>query len=157
MDDANAPKQRRIERDVEQKIRELEDAGQLRGLPGEGAPLRDDDRGPDDTWAARHVLRTANAVPEWVTLRKEIDDGTARLRQRVKAHHEWLHDRTRLLAELPADRILDAVKATEARDARMRTEIDTALRELNAQIRRYDLIVVPGLQLPLVTLERLRI
>ena len=125
------------------------------GLPGEGAPLPDDHAGPADTWAARHVMRNANAAPEWVELRKEIDEGTARLRRRLVAHREWLHDRTRLLAELPADRIVDAVKATEARDVRVRAEIDGAVSDVNALIRRYDLLVVPALQLPLVTLERL--
>ena len=155
MDDARTPKLRRIERDVERKIRELHDAGVLRGLPGEGAPLRDDDQGPSETWAARHLLRNANAAPEWVALRREIDDRTARLGRRLAAHREWLHDRARLLATLPADRIVDAVRATEARDARVRGEIDSALSEVNALIRRYDLLVVPTLQLPLVTLERL--
>jgi hypothetical protein len=147
---------RRLERDVERKIRGLAADGELQGLPGEGAPLPEGDAGPDDTWAARHLLRTASAAPVWVELRKEIDERAARLRRRLAAHREWLHDRTRLLAELPADRIVDAVRATEARDVRIRAEIDGALSELNALIRRYDLLVVPALQLPLVTLERLQ-
>ena len=156
MDDATTPKLGRIERDVERQIRELHEAGVLRGLPGEGAPLRDDDDGPQESWAARHLMRNANVAPEWIALRTEIDDRTAQLRRRIAAHQEWLHDRTRLLAELPAERILDAVNATEARDARVRAEVDAALSELNAQVRRFDLMVVPALQLPLVTLERLQ-
>lgn len=155
MDDAPTPKLRRTFGEVERKIEDLNDAGALRGLPGEGAPLRDDDGGPDESWAARHIMRNAGATPEWAALRREIDDRTARLRRRLAGHHEWLHDRTRLLAELPADRIIDAVKATEARDVRVRAEIENALSELNALVRRYDLVVVPALQLPLVTLERL--
>jgi hypothetical protein len=118
--------------------------------------LETDDDGPADTWAARHLMRNANAVPEWVDLRKEIDERIAVLRRRSAAHQQWLHDRTRLLAELPAERIVDAVKATEARDVRVRAEIAAALSGVNALIRRYDLIVVPALQLPLVTLERLQ-
>jgi hypothetical protein len=114
------------------------------------------DDGPADTWAARHIMRNAGAVPEWVDLRKGIDEQVALLRRRCAAHHQWLHDRTRLLGELPADRIVDAVKATEARDARVRAEIAAALSEVNALIRRYDLLVVPAMQLPLVTLERLQ-
>ena len=119
-------------------------------------PVDPDDDAPPETWAARHIMRNAGAVPEWVDLRKDIDDRLALLRRRNAAHHQWLHDRTRLLAELPAERIVDAVKATEARDARVRIEIAAALSELNALIRRYDLLVVPALQLPLVTLERLQ-
>ena len=138
-----------------QRERDIAEAGELRGLPGEGAPLRDLDGGPDDSWAARHLMRSANVVPEWVALRREIDDGTARLRRRLAAHRDWLHDRTRLLAELPADRIIDAVRATSARDARVRAEVEIALGEVNALVRRYDLLVVPALQLPLLSLERL--
>lgn len=154
-DDPRTPKLRRIEHGVEERLRELSEQGELAGLPGEGAPLPDDDRGSDEGWAARHVMRSAQAVPEWVDLRKEIDDRVARIRRRHRAHREWLHDRTRLLGELPADRIVDATRATAARDGRVRAELEAEVGELNALIRRYDLLVVPSLQLPLVTLERL--
>ncbi|HYR93720.1 MAG TPA: DnaJ family domain-containing protein, partial [Methylomirabilota bacterium] len=73
-------------------------------------PVDPDDDAPPEEWAARHIMRNAGAVPEWVDLRKDIDDRLAVLRRRNAAHHQWLHDRTRLLAELPADRIIDAVK-----------------------------------------------
>ena len=153
-DEPGGPGLRRIERGVEQRIRELSETGELSGLPGEGAPLRDDDR-LDDGWAARHVMRNAEAVPEWVDLRKEIDARLARIRRRYRAHRQWLHDRTLLLAELSADRIVDAARATAERDVRVRAELEHAVSEANALIRRYDLLVVPTLQLPLVTLERL--
>jgi len=61
----------------------------------------------------------------------------------------------RFLTELPADRIVDASHATAARDQKVRAELDVAIGELNALIRRYDLLVTPALQLPLVTLERI--
>ena len=117
--------------------------------------LAADDGGPAETWAARHILKNAGATPAWVDLRREIDERVARIRRRVIAHHEWLRDRTRYLAELPAERIVDAVHATAARDARVRAELERDLSELNALIRRYDLIVTPAMQLPLVTRERL--
>ena len=154
MDD-RPPKLRRIERDVERRLRELGESGELRGLPGAGAPLPEDDGGPEETWAARHILRTSNTAPEWAELRREIDDRVARLRRRIAAHREWLHDRTRLLAELPADRIVDAANATATRDVRVHGELAASVSEVNALIRRYDLLVVPALQLPLITLERL--
>ncbi len=118
--------------------------------------IETEDDGPPETWAARHIMRNADAVPAWVDLRKDIDARLGLLRRRNAAHHQWLHDRTRLLAELPADRIVDAVKATEARDVRVRAELAAALSEVNALIRRYDLLVVPALQLPLVALDRLQ-
>ncbi len=155
VEDPRSERPRRIEDGVEQRIRELAEAGELRGLPGEGAPFRDDDPRTDDAWAARHVLRQANAAPEWVELRKEIDDRKAHIKRRYNAHREWLHDRTRFLAELAADRIVDASAATAARDQKVRVELERAVSELNALIRRFDLLVVPVLQLPLVSLERL--
>ena len=137
------------------RVGHLAESGELRGLPGEGGPLRDDDRGTDAGWAARHVMRHAEAVPAWVDLRKEIDDRRGRIKRRLAAHHEWLHDRTRFLAELSADRIVDASHATAARDQRVRAELEREVSELNLLIRRYDLLVGPALQLPLATLERI--
>ncbi|MDO8506692.1 MAG: DUF1992 domain-containing protein [Candidatus Limnocylindria bacterium] len=155
MDDTRTPKLRKIEREAEERSRELARSGELQGLPGQGEPLRDDDRGTDEGWAARHLMRQANVVPEWAELRREIDERTAKVKRRLVAHREWLHDRTRLLAELPAERIVDVSRETEARDARVRAELDRAVSEVNALIRRYDLVVVPAMQLPLVMLERL--
>ncbi len=154
-DDVRSPKLRRIERGALERLRDLADSGALRDLPGEGAPLPPDEGGPDETWAARHVIRSAGAVPEWVDLRKEIDRRIAWIRRRHSAHREWLHDRAHHLAELPAERIVDASRATAQRDVRVREEIERAIGEVNALIRRYDLHVVPALQLPLMTLERL--
>jgi hypothetical protein len=114
-----------------------------------------DDEGHPETWAARHVMRQANAVPEWADLRKEIDERASRIRLRLRAHREWLHDRTRLLAELPAERIVATAHATTERDLRVRSELDAAISEVNALVRRYDLIVPIAMQLPLYTLERL--
>lgn len=117
--------------------------------------MADDEPIDDPTWAARHIMRNANAAPEWADLRKDIDERVERLRRRVAAHREWLHDRTLLLAELPAERILEVSHATAERDRRLRAELAEALSEVNALVRRYDLLVIPALQLPLVTLERL--
>ncbi len=155
MDDPRSAKMRKLEEDAARRISHLAESGELRSLPGEGAPLHDDDRGTDDGWAARHVMRQADAVPAWVDLRKEIDAHRARIKRRLAAHHEWMRDRTRFLAELPADQIIDASHATAARDQKVRAELESAVGELNALIRRYDLLVVPALQIPLVTLERI--
>jgi hypothetical protein len=155
VDDLRSAKLRKIEESVERSIRELADRGELRGLPGEGKPLPDDDTATDAGWAARHIVKQAKAVPEWAELRRDIDERRARIRRRLIAHREWLHDRTRFTAELPADRILEATHATATRDLKVRAELEHAVSDLNALIRRYDLLVVPAMQLPLVTLERL--
>jgi hypothetical protein len=156
MQDEPSPKLTRIERDVERRLREIANAEEIKGLPGAGAPLRDTSH-TGETWAAKHILENANAAPEWADLRKDIEAREERLHRRVNAHREWLHDRARLLAELPADRIIEYAHATTTRDLRVRAEIETAIGEVNALIRRYDLLVVPAMQLPLLTLERLGI
>lgn len=149
------PKLRRIEGEVERRIREMRDSGALHGLTGEGRPLAGDDAGDPATWAARRVMQNAGAAPVWVDLRKDIEARTKRIRVRLHSHRQWLHDRTRLIAELPADRIIEATHATIVRDTRVRTELETAIGEVNALVRRYDLIVPAAMQLPLVTMERL--
>jgi Asp-tRNA(Asn)/Glu-tRNA(Gln) amidotransferase A subunit family amidase len=149
-----SPKLERIERDVERRLREI--AESVTSLPGAGAPLRDTSH-TGETWAARHIMENANAAPGWADLRRDIDERLARLHRRVAAHREWLHDRTKLLAEVPADRILETTHATTARDLRVRADLEKLVGEVNALIRRYDLLVVPAMQLPLVTLERLAI
>jgi hypothetical protein len=155
VDDQRSPKLRKIDDGVERRIRELAEEGELRGLPGEGGPIRDDDPGTDDGWAARHIMRQAEAVPAWIDLRREIEERRARIKRRMAAHRQWVHDRTRFLAELPAERIVEASHATAARDQKVRAELEHAVGELNALIRRYDLLVGPALQLPLATLERI--
>ena len=140
---------------METRLHELAQSGELSGLPGEGAPLPDDSGPNDGTWAARHIVQNAGVTPEWVELRTDIAARTSLLRRRLHAHREWLRAHARSLANLPAERILDASRAASDRDARVRIEITRQLGELNALIRRYDLIVTPSLQLPLVTFERL--
>jgi len=48
VDDTQSPKLRKVERDVEGRLRELARSGELQGLPGQGEPLRDDDGGTDE-------------------------------------------------------------------------------------------------------------
>ena len=154
MHDEASGKLRRIERDVDRRMREIAESDEIKRLPGAGAPLRDTSHS-GDTWAAKHILENANATPEWAELRKDIEAREERLRRRAAAHREWLHDRARLLSDLPADRIVEYAHATATRDLRVRAEIESAVGEVNALIRRYDLMVVPAMQLPLLTLERL--
>ena len=145
----------RIERRVEEQLRELAEMGALSGLAGEGRPLRDDEPDKrDGTWASRHIVRNAGATPAWAELRREIDTRRERIAGRLSAHRGWLTDRGALLQALPADRIIDAARRTSERDAAVRAEIEAALAELNALVARYNLHVPPALQLPSVTLER---
>jgi hypothetical protein len=147
---------KRIERRIDEQIRELAELGELTNLPGEGAPLVDDDPNAGETWAARHLARNANLTPEFVELRREIAGRRDRIVRRLRSHRDWLSDRAALLHDLPAERILDAARATSEFDARVEAELRSALGELNALVARHNLKVPLGLQIRPLALEHLR-
>jgi hypothetical protein len=130
--------------------------GELSKLPGEGAPLVDDDPDAGDRWAARHVAKQANLTPEFVELRREIADHRDRIVRRLRAHRDWLEGRGALLKGLPAERIIDAARSTTDFDARVESELRGALRELNALVARHNLRVPLGMQISPLRLEHLR-
>jgi hypothetical protein len=142
---------------VEARIRELRDAGELSGLPGEGQPLPldpDDDAG--EAWAGRHVLRTSGARPLWTELRREIAERRTRIVMRLRGHLVWLERRKALVEHLPAERIVPEVALTNEADARVRAEVTRAIAELNALVRHHNLVVTAtSLHLTTVTLEGL--
>jgi hypothetical protein len=142
---------------VEARIRELRDAGELSGLPGEGQPLpADPDARAGEAWAARHVVRTSGARPLWTELRRDITERRVRIVTRLRTHLDWLERRNALLEELSAERIVAEVERTRQMDARIRAEISQATVELNALVRRHNLIVTAtALHLPIATLEGL--
>jgi hypothetical protein len=142
---------------VEARIRELREAGELSGLPGEGQPLpADPDDGASEAWAARHVLRTSGARPLWAELRRDITERRARIVMRLRAHLLWLDRRQVLLEHVPAERIVAEVRLTSAADARVRAEVAQAIAELNALVRHHNLVVTATtVHVGTVTLEGL--
>ena len=157
MDESRAAKPRRIEQDLERRLGELRDSGALSGLPGEGQPLpADPDSDAGDRWAARHVMRASGARPEWAELRMDIAERRSRIVARFRAHLTWLDRRGLLLARLPAERVLSEVAATRRMDERAQAELARALDEMNAQIRRHNLLVTAAsLHLPIATAQNL--
>jgi hypothetical protein len=142
---------------VEARIRELEDAGELSGLPGEGQPLPPDpDHAAGESWAARHVLRTSGARPLWADLRRDITERRTRIVTRLRAHRSWLERRQALLEHLPAERIVAEVALTKEADDRTRAEVAKSIAELNALVRHHNLVVTAvSLHLNAATLEGL--
>jgi hypothetical protein len=145
-----------VEGQVDRRIREMAEAGELSGLPGEGAPLpHDPDEDAGERWAARHVTRNGNAAPAWADLRKEIDAAHARVLAKARRHLAWLDARAERLVRLPAERIVESTRTTAEIDRKVRGEIDAEIAELNALVRRYCLVVpVASLQLSPFTAER---
>jgi hypothetical protein len=156
VDDGPEARLRRRESRIDEQLRELADMGELSKLPGEGAPLADDDPDAGERWAARHVAKQANLTPEFVELRREIADRRDRLVRRLRAHRDRLTDRAALLHDLPAERILDAARATATFDAHVESELRGAVGEINALVARHNLKVPLGLQIPPLSLEHLR-
>ena len=156
MDDGPDARLRRREHRIDEQLRDLAEMGELTKLPGEGAPLVDDDPNAGERWAARHVARNANVTPEFVELRREIADRRDRLVRRLRAHRLWLEDRAALVRDLPAERILDAARATTDFDSRVESELRSAMGEINALVARHNLKVPVALQIPPLSLEHLR-
>jgi hypothetical protein len=142
---------------VEARIRELQDAGELSGLPGEGQPLpKDPDDAAGEAWAARHVLRTSGARPLWSELRRDITERRMRILTRLRSHLAWLERRQALVEHLSAERIVSEVARTKEADARVRAEMRHAVAELNALIKHHNLVVTAtSLHLGTATLEGL--
>jgi len=142
---------------VEARIRELRDAGELSGLPGEGQPLSPDpDNEAGEAWASRHVLRTSGARPAWSDLRRDIAERRIRMLTRLRAHLAWLARRQALLEHLPAERIVPELALTKEADGRVRAEALAAIAELNALVRHHNLVVsATSLHIPTATLEGL--
>jgi hypothetical protein len=135
----------------------MQDAGELTGLPGEGAPLRrDPDHEAGEAWAARHVVRTSGARPLWTELRRDIMDRRVRIVTRLRGHLAWIARRRELLEDLPSERIVAEVALTEQGDDRVRAEVAQAVAELNALVRHHNLVVTAtSLHIPTATLEGL--
>jgi len=70
----------------EERLRELADAGELSGLPGEGRPFaREDLAGGGASWAAFRIMKNNKVIPAWSQARLDIDAELDRLRDRSRA------------------------------------------------------------------------
>lgn len=148
-DDPRSVKLRRIERGVEERLARMAEAGELSGLPGEGLPFPD--RGPDaagDRWAAYRIMANNKVLPGWAQLRREIEAEVERIARAGRAHRDWTRHRREQLARVPAERILETARGTRERDARVRVELESAVRALNGKVEKFNALVpVESLQL----------
>jgi hypothetical protein len=105
---------------LEARIRELRDAGELSGLPGEGQPLPPDpDAAASEAWAARHVLRTSGARPLWADLRRDITERRTRIADALAelnalmTHHNLVVTTTSIhVAHATLEGLLDVARAS---------------------------------------------
>ena len=149
---------RRVQSDVEDRIAEAIEQGEFELLEGAGRRLASDpDEDAGERWAAVHLLRTAGAAPEWLDLRLEILSERELIARRMCAHAEWSVSRRDAIRRVPAERLLEHARATEAAERRFQTDLDGSVRELNRRIARHNLLVrAPALQLFPLTIDGLR-
>ena len=94
-------------------------------------------------------------LPEWAQLRRDIEEEVARLERAGRTHRAWADRRRADLAALPAERILEAARATTAREQRVRRDVEAAVIALNAKVVRFNARVpVDSLQLVPFRAER---
>ncbi|MDG4596491.1 MAG: DUF1992 domain-containing protein [Candidatus Contendobacter sp.] len=84
---------------AEARIHEALERGELRGLPGEGKPLRlDDDSAIPEEWrAAYRILKNAGFLPPELQLRKELRQAEQLLHQLPESERSRAHARLELL------------------------------------------------------------
>lgn len=120
---------------IDQQVREAEQAGMFRNLPGAGKPLNleDDTHVPEELRTGYRMLKNAGFAPPWIELQKSI-------REEQEALAAWLARANRRWGQLgPGDR------------ERLRAEYEQKIRELNKQISSYNLMAPPVAgQLPLL-------
>ncbi len=154
-DDPHPPTFRGIEGGVEGSLARMARAGELSGLPGEGRPFAD--RGPDqagERWAAFRIMGNNGILPTWAQLRREIEAESERLARVGRMHRDWTRRRQEHLGSLPAERLLEAARATSDRDAKVRGELAEAVRALNVKVEKFNsLVPVESLQLVSFRLE----
>lgn len=101
---------------TEARIQEAIDRGELRGLPGEGKPLRleDDSAIPEELRAAYRLLKNAGFLPPELQLRREVREAEQLLQQLpesdrspARARLEWLQMRLAASRRQPMNLLLE--------------------------------------------------
>lgn len=84
---------------AEARIQEAIDRGELRGLPGEGKPLRldDDSAVPEELRAAYRILKNAGFLPPELQLRQELREAEHLLQQLPESERSRARARLELL------------------------------------------------------------
>lgn len=143
--DPRSPRLRRIERGIEERLERMAREGELSGLRGEGRPFEDlGDDAAGDRWAAFRLMSNNAVLPGWAQLRREIEAERERLVRLAAGQRAWRARRDEQLRALPAERILDAARATGEREARERGELEAAVRALNVKVHRFNAEVPVG-------------
>ena len=71
---------------VDRQLEEAENEGQFSNLRGQGKPLKFEDEShiPHELRMAHRLLKEHDYVPEWIMLRREIEDRQAKLLNKIE-------------------------------------------------------------------------
>ena len=122
--------QRIIEEIIQSAMRE----GAFDDLPGEGQPLNLDPRDfTDDDWQlAHHLLKQNGFAPEFIEVRKSIEEDLEQIEAEFRRAREWKNQALELGEPVQfIDQQWDAAQAQYAE----------AITELNKRIRDYNLMI----------------
>lgn len=125
---------------IENKIREAEEKGAFRNLPGQGKPLRldDEDRSDPRYWLAHHLLQTAGLLPAWIELAKEIDLFEDKLKAVEQEYTDWLTAQASALAGISAADLQARLPGIRAIYIRFLQRYQSLLRETQERKQRFN-------------------
>ena len=130
---------------IDQQIRQAQESGQFRDLPGTGKPLKLDEDAytPADLRLAHKLLKDNGFAPDWMMQGKELDDRRARLLANVqkaaRAYRVALADAERDAAQGATRR----QQAEAAWGAALET-FQAVAAKLNKEITSYNLKIPAG-------------
>jgi len=125
---------------IDNKLREAEERGLFRDLPGQGKPLQfstEDVRDPKN-WLAHHMLKNAGLLPAWVDLAKEIDGYEDRIQALERDYVAWLDDEAARLAGLSEARLRPRLPGVRAIYVRFIERYQTLLSEAQERKQRFN-------------------
>jgi DnaJ family protein C protein 28 len=133
---------RRFADHIEEQIREAEERGAFRNLPGQGKPLHlDTNPYAGEKALGYSVLKSNGYLPAELELAREIDQELERLATRRKA----LSQRGSYLRSRRVPPFTSEKRAYNASTSKALAEYETALRELNRKILTLNISTPPAM------------
>lgn len=131
---------------IDKALQDLFDNEDLRNLPGTGKPLNlsKDGNIPSDMRMAYKIMQENDVAPDWIMLRKELEQNEAKLRDRIQRTA-----RNYLSALAGADRVTKDQAAAfrqnaEAQWTSAQKAIDVAVQQHNDRVLTYNLKIPTG-------------
>lgn len=113
--------------------------GDFDNLPGAGKPFKfEDESGVPEEWRlAYRIMRDNDLKPEWIDLRKEIEQDIQNTREKLRRAAQTCHTEAK---KIPAENVLKQLEVKQIwRNAQ--AEYRKQVEEINQKIKNYNLKV----------------